>query len=137
MTLELTWQGLSSLHKGYFSNAEAMSVLAAELGEAVGRRTLKVQVGWDSEAHQGSIRLGLVGNEVPGLIVGNTVQTAALVPLTRALAAYRDAVAGWFDIRVLSFRILVAVGKRCEVQVVGAHPLDGTLLSECRSLPRQ
>jgi hypothetical protein len=135
--LELTWQGLSSLHKGYFSNDAAIDVLTAGLGETVGRQTMKVQVEWDSEAQQGSIRLGLVGNELPGLFVGNAVQTAALVPLTRALAAYRDAVAGGFDIRVLSFRILVGVGDRCEVQVVGDYPPDGTQLSECRSLPRQ
>jgi hypothetical protein len=122
---------LGALHKGYFADAEATTVLAVELGETLGRRALRLQVGWDSEASQGSIRLGLVGNELPGLFVGNAVQTAALVPLTRALAGYRDVVAGRFDLRVLSFRILVGVGERCEVQVVGAHPPDGTQLSAC------
>jgi hypothetical protein len=131
VTLEFTWQGMSALHKGYFADADATTVLAVELGETVGRRTLNLQVGWDSEAHQGSIRLGLVGNELPGLFANNGVQTAALVPLTRALAGYREAVASRFDIRVLSFRIRVGVGDRCEVQVVGIHPRDGTQLSEC------
>jgi hypothetical protein len=132
VSLKLTWQGLSSLHQGYFADGEATRVLAEELGEVVGRRVLKVQVGWDSEAQLGSIRLALAGNEVPGLFVGNTLQTAALVPMTQALASYRDAVAGRFDLRVLSFRILVGVGKRCEVQVEGAYPPDGTQLSACR-----
>jgi len=136
VSLKLTWKGLGALHKGYFADAEATTVLAVELGETLGRRALSLQIGWDSEAHQGSIRLGLVGNELSGLFVGNVVQTAALVPLTRALAGYRDAVAGRFDVRVLSFRILVGVGERCEVQVVGDHPPDGTQISECGALPR-
>ena len=137
VSLALPWKGVGVLHQGYFSDAEAATVLAVELGETVGRRPLNLQIGWDSEVHEGSIRLVLAGNELPGLFAGNRVQTAALVPLTRALAGYRDAVAGRFDVRVLSFRVSVGVGDRCEVQVVGAHPPNGTQLSECKDSLRK
>lgn len=65
---------------------------------------------------------------------GSGVDLAPLVPLGRALAAYRDRVSGHFDVRVASFRVgasFVRGSYLCNAWLGGQHPPDGSTFSPC------
>ena len=128
--VSLRWSGVGALHQGYFSDSEALAGLGAALGVHLGRRSLDLQVGWNSEDSVGTIRLFLDESDLPGVLEGGG-DASALLPIMKSLAAYRDTVAGRYDIRVLSFQIRIAVGETCELEAVGDYPPDGSEVSAC------
>jgi len=129
--VSLRWSGVGALHQGYFSDREALTLLGSALGEQIGSRDIDVQIGWNAEDSLGAVILFLQAEDLPGVERG-TGDASALVPLMKALARYRDMVAGRYDIRVLSFQVRVAVGDLCEVEAVGAYPPDGSEVSACK-----
>jgi len=129
----LSWSGIGGLHRSYFSDAQALEGLVIALGEGLQGGAVVVEIGWDQEQHRGTIQAQLEPSSLRGgleLPLGG-VALGRLVPVTQALARYRDEVAGRYDIRVLSFHLEVQLGGVCEVRAVGEHPPDGNEVSPC------
>jgi len=131
--MELAWSGVGGLHQSYFSDAQALSGLRKALSEGLGGGAVVVEVAWDNEKHRGTIRAQLEHTSVKGgfRLEAGGVALGRLVPVTQALARYRDEVAGRYDIRVLSFHLEVSLSGQCQVRAVGEHPPDGNDLSPC------
>ena len=129
----LAWSGIGGLHRSYFSDSQAVEGLASSLGEGLQGGTVVVEIGWDQEKHRGTIQAQLGPSNLRGglELPQGGVALGRLVPVTQALARYRDDVAGRYDIRVLSFHLEVQLGGACEVRAVGEHPPDGNEVSPC------
>ncbi len=135
--LELAWSGIGANAQGYFADSDALESLAEELRPRLAQAVV-LRVHYDSATFVGNIRLQLApGDLVQPLATGEGwVAPGGLVPLTRALADYRDEVGGRFDIRLLSFGIgidLLGV-QPCGVEVGGELPPDGSELATCLHL---
>lgn len=61
---------------------------------------------------------------------GERVDLSALLPASRALARYRDAVAVQIERRLATFTLELALGA-CRLQLAGQLPPDGTSFSAC------
>jgi len=131
----LVWQGIGNLHRSFFSNAEAVSLLSTGLAGRV-EGPANIYVRHDGVEYVGSIRLQLrpdtlqieVGTE------GDVIALQDLTPLTAALAGFRSYVAGHFDFRVESFSVGLESFRgphSCIFGVAGEHPPDGLLVSPC------
>lgn len=131
----LVWQGISSLHKGFFSDPKAVGDLGEGLADTV-KGPANVYVRFDSERREGQIHLQLRPDELtlPMKIEGGHVPLQALAPITRALAAYRSAVAGRYDLRVENFEVGIESFRgphSCVFKAGGKPPPDGRLVSPC------
>lgn len=133
--IRLVFTGVGPLHKNFFSQPGPLGALTSALGPCLdGEATVRVT--WEE-----SIRLGHITLEVaPGslrcapVVRGDGVDLSALEPVGRALAAYRDAVAGTYDLRVASFRgelRLVRPGDDCLLRIGGDFPPDGSRWHAC------
>ncbi|NOY26199.1 MAG: hypothetical protein GXP62_10045 [Oligoflexia bacterium] len=135
MQVVLVWQGISSLHKSFFSNSQATTALSLGLAGTV-QGPANIYVRYDSVEFLGTIRLQLRPGTLR-LVVrhdGDLIRLSDLAPVTRALAAYRSAVASHYDIRVESFRVGIESFRgptSCIFGVAGTPPPDGSLLSPC------
>ncbi len=70
-------------------------------------------------------------------VTGEVLSVAQLTPITVALAAYRDAIAGRFDIRIQSFVVGLDRTKgpaQCRIGIGGTPPPDGSELDPCLTL---
>ena len=133
--LEITWDGIGRLYRSFFQDREAVTELATRLGPYV-KAPAQVVIRYDSENFVGDIRVrvppgGLVAapRETDGVVA-----LSDLVPIMRALAVYRDTVAGRFDIRVRSFRIGIEGfrgPRHCLAVPAGQPPPDGRTVSPC------
>ncbi len=137
--VELAWSGVGGLHQSYFSDAKAVDGLRKALDEGLMGGAVVVEMVWDSEKHRGTIRAQVEPSSVRGGFKLETggVALGRLVPVTRALARYRDDVAGRYDIRVLSFHLEVLMAGQCEVRAAGDLPHDGHEVSPCVSVGTQ
>ncbi len=133
--IQLRFTRISGLHRGYFGQ----EALVAALGKALGRctdHTVEVHVSWSQEALTGRIQAILPPGTTacgPTAVPGG-FDLRPLVPITQALARYRDAVAGTSDFRISSFQVGVdLVGARtvCRLRIAGQHPPDGTRFHPC------
>ena len=133
--LEITWDGIGRLYKSFFQDREAVTELATRLGPYV-KAPAQVLIRYDSEDFVGDIRLRVPPD---GLVAApreqdGVVALSDLVPIMRALAVYRDSVAGRFDIRVQSFRIGIEGfrgPRHCLAVPAGQPPPDGRTISPC------
>lgn len=133
--VELQWTGIGPLHKGFFSDREAVTRLAADLAGEV-RDPVPIAVRYDSKNFFGQVRLLLDPEALlrPVAASGDTVRLQDLSPLTEALASYRSDVAGRFDVRLGSFEVgieSVRTGRACVFRLAGPPPPDGRLISPC------
>ena len=132
--LELVWSGIGANSQGYFADSQALASLSGALRPSLAEAVV-LRLHYDSASFAGDIRLQLApGALVQALVTGESwVAPGGLVPLTRALADYRNDVGGRFDMRLLSFGIgLDLLGPQtCKVEVGGALPPDGSELATC------
>jgi len=132
----LVWQGIGQLHKGFFSDSALVTRLSADLGGLVASPA-NIYVRYDSKVFVGSIRLQLRPDTLtlPVATTGDdVVRLQDLAPITTALATYRSAVAGRFDLRVESFAVGIESFRGphgCVFGVVGQAPPDGRVVSPC------
>lgn len=131
----LVWDGIGQLHKGFFSDQEAVTELATDLAGHL-RPPADVHIRYNSQEIIGDIVLRLApdGLVAPVAVSGEQVNLQALAPITTALASYRSNVAARFDFRVESFRVSIESfrGHRvCQFSLAGAPPPDGRLISPC------
>ena len=133
--VELQFFGVGPLHKGFFTDPEAVTALSRALGPCV-EGTAQVRVRWDAEERIGRLRLKVPPDGLTCLPVTTDEgwDLSPLEPVGRALAAYRDRVAGAFDYRLASFRLGVSFTRgshQCVLKAAGQHPPDGTRWSPC------
>ncbi len=131
----LVWEGIGQLHKGFFSDQEAVTELAVDLGGHL-KPPADIHIRYDSQEMIGSIRLRLAPDALvhPVIAEGNRIDLQALAPITTALAGYRSGVAARFDFRVESFKVGIESyrGPRvCAFSLAGPPPPDGKLVSPC------
>jgi hypothetical protein len=133
--LVLVWNGISALHKSFFSTQDVVTRLAGALQGTI-QPPANVHIRFDSKRHKGWIQLQLrpetlrlsVGGE------GDLVRLQDLAPITTALATYRSTVAGRYDVRVESFHVGIESYRgpvRCVFGVGGLKPPDGKTVSSC------
>lgn len=135
--VELQFEGVGDLHRRWFSDRAIVTALSEGLAPCVRDRAV-VRMAWDEPTFTGTIRLyvdraSLACNPPRG----ESVDLGAIEPIGRALAAYRDAVANTFDLRVSSFRIeLEALDgtQLCRLTLGGQFPPDGTSWAPCADL---
>lgn len=133
--VEVQWDGIGALHKGFFSDREAMTRLAEDLAPWM-KDTVQLHIRYDQEEHVGSLVIQVAPDQlrVPVRVLEGFVGLAVLAPLTTALATFRDDVAGRFDFRVASFHLGLDFFRgpaHCRVTAAGEHPPDGKLVSPC------
>lgn len=131
----LVWQGISNLHKGFFSDPQATSDLSVGLAGTVDAPA-NVYVRYDSKDFTGSVRLQLRPDtlRLPVRHQGEVVALSDLAPVTRALAAYRNDIAGRYDLRLQSFTVGIESFRgadACVFGVAGTPPPDGSVVSPC------
>lgn len=132
--IRLGFVRLSELYRGFFGDPRFVGALGTVLGPCVSGE-VPVRIEWDQSKLQGRIALGAPSSlRCLPAVDGDAVDLAPLQPVGQALARYRDAVAGSFDLRVSSFVVEVevgAVGSSCALRLLGQHPPDGSTWSPC------
>lgn len=136
--VELQTISISPLFRGFFGDPRFTKALQDDLGACVDGLTV-VQVSYNEAERIGFLRLVV---EEPGFrcqptVGGGRVDLSPLAPAAAALARYRDAVSGSYDIRIRSFRIMIE-GRNskamCVLRAAGQHPPDGSTFSPCVEL---
>lgn len=138
MKVELDWFGVGPLYQGFFSTPSAVAALGESLGACLGQ-TAQVWISYDSVEFVGRIVLKVPPDAsiCRASDSGGAVDLSGLVPLTQAIAAYRDRISSAYDYRVASFRVGVLYtrgAKTCTVWAAGQHPPDGTRYDPCVDL---
>ncbi len=136
--VEITWDGIGALYKGFFSSQEALTQLSLRLASHV-KPPAQLRISWDQEHMLGGLRLVVPpgGFVQPPTIRDGALDLDALAPISVALAGYRDAVAGRYDIRVQSFVVGIDLYRgpaHCRVGIAGTPPPDGSELDVCLTL---
>lgn len=133
--MEITWDGIGPLHKGYFQEREALTRLSQDLSPWL-TETVQLHVRYDSEEFIGHILIQVPPDQLrsPPSVVEGLFQLSALAPLTTALGTYRDDLAARFDFRIANFEIGLDFYRgpvHCRIGAAGAPPPDGTVVSPC------
>lgn len=138
--VELYFHGMTPLHRGFFSDQDAVGQLGVDLGECLVDNA-QIWVVWSETERIGHIYLkavpGVLGACLPQM-ADDTLFVDALAPVGVALATYRDQIAAKYDFRVSSFRIGISATRgvnQCALWAAGSHPPDGRSWSPCVSLP--
>lgn len=134
--VELRFFGVGELHKGFLSDPALVGKLGKALGPCV-TDTAQVLIRWNADERVGWIQL-----KVPpeGLACMPTAHPeggwdlSPLVPVTTALADYRDGAAANYDFRFASFHVGTSFTRganQCLLRIAGQHPPDGSAFSPC------
>lgn len=136
--LEMQFQGVSNLFRGFFLDQEVVSALAVELGACFSEQTV-VLVAFDQEKHLGTITVQAEPHMLQCMAKrsGTGVDLSNLRPIGRALGNYRDGVSGKYDLRLASFHTGITLIKgmnHCQFWLGGQYPPDGSAWSRCPSI---
>ena len=131
----MVWEGIASLHKGFFAEADFVEQLGRDLAGHV-EPPVNVHVSFDSNRHIGRIVLRLLPDTGIDLWKGgeSEVQLSSLSPVLQALSRYRSSVAQRFDTRVNAFRVGIDSfrgAQHCRFGAAGTPPPDGTVVDRC------
>jgi hypothetical protein len=133
--IQIRFYTVSGLHQGYFARAKGVRAL----GEGMGLCTpdpVTVDVSWKQAKLEGRIlaimpeKLGACAPSVSG----RSVDVAALLPMSKALSAWRTYVAATSDLRINAFQVGLQFGEgdeSCVMFVGGQHPADGSTFVPC------
>lgn len=137
----LVWDGISPLHKSFFTDGPAVAQLGRDLVGSV-EVPANVYVAFDSNRHIGRIHLRLLPGTGRGLSAAKntSVDLNKISPILQALARYRSAVAARYDTRVEAFRIGLEAfrgPKHCLFGAAGTLPPDGTVIDPCVQINSQ
>lgn len=134
--VELRFFGVGELHKGFLSDPSLVGRLGKELGSCV-NGTAQVLIRWNAEERVGWIQLKVPPDGLACMPVAHPSggwDLTPLVPVTRALANYRDGAAANYDFRFASFTVGASFTRganQCLLKIAGQHPPDGTAFSPC------
>lgn len=139
--VELIWDGIGPLYKGFFTAQEPLTELALRLASHV-VPPAQLHVSWDQAEMLGGIRLVVPpgGFRHEPTVTDGVLAVDPLTPITVALAAYRDDVSARFDIRIQSFVVGLDRTKgpaQCRIGIAGTPPPDGADLDPCLTLNGQ
>lgn len=134
--IELRFFGVGELHKGFLSDTGIVGALGTGLGGCV-NGTAQVLARWNAEERVGWLQLkvppgGLLCMPQPHPEGGWDL--SPLVPVSQALAGYRDGAAAQYDFRFASFNVGISFTRgahQCLLRLAGQHPPDGTKFSAC------
>lgn len=133
--VQIRFTTVGPLHQGFFGKSSAVR----QLGEGLGSCTdhaVDVDVVWSQKDLEGRIIASVPPESsvcAPTLTDG-VVDLTPLVPTTRAVARYRDTVAGFSDFRIANFVVAADIqrqGTICRIRAAGQHPPDGTRFHPC------
>lgn len=133
--LQIQFEGVGPLYQGFFRSAEPGERLARAASSCVGD-AVYLYVSFSEEEHLGRLTLRVepdVASCRP-LPTDTGWDFSPTVPLSTALAAYRDELAAAYDMRLASFEVRVAYRtdrSLCTVEARGSHPPDGTTFGAC------
>jgi hypothetical protein len=133
--VRLQFGSVSRLHQGYFGDPKMLAPLREGIaGCALG--PTDVLVSYDSEKRIGRIVLyaDTSGLRCKPEATAKGFDLQPVIPVTQAMARYRDKVAAMRDYRVSNFRIgvnFVQGVKLCTLWSSGQYPPDGTTWSPC------
>ena len=133
--VRLQFDSISQLHRGYFGDPVMLAPLEKGLASCALGPT-DVVISYDSEKHIGRMVLyaDTSGVRCSPKATPSGYDLSPLVPVTQAMAAYRDKLAALRDYRISSFRIGVNFMKglqMCTLWSAGQYPPDGTTWSPC------
>ena len=133
--IELIWNGIGPLYKGFFTEQVPLTELSKRLAPHVAPPA-QLHISWDQDAMLGGIRLEVPpgGFRTEPTVTEGVLSVSQLTPITVALAAYRDAIAGRFDIRIQSFVVGLDRTRgpaQCRIGITGTPPPDGANLDPC------
>jgi hypothetical protein len=139
--VNLRFTTVGNLHQGFFADPPGVRALGAALGACTGH-AVDLDVVWSQEDLEGRIFAQIpVGTWSCSPTAGaDAVDLAPLVPAARAVARYRDQVAGMSDFRISSFVVgvdLVRTTHTCRIRAIGQHPPDGTRFHPCPMIDGQ
>jgi hypothetical protein len=133
--VELHFYSVSELYRGFFSEPAAVGALGRALGSCLDQPA-QVVISYDMETRIGRITLRVppgASRCVP--VIGDEhLDLAAIVPMGEALAAYREAVAASFDLRVSNFEVRLQHTQgaaTCVLRAKGDHPTTGRVWGRC------
>lgn len=135
VAVELQFQGVGGLFRGFFTEPELVAQLGVELGPCIEGGLAVVVITWSEETRIGTITVSAEPEMIrckPG--GGSGLDMTPLEPIGRALANYRDAVSGRFDVRIASFRTglkLISGMNHCAFWSGGQYPPDGSQWKRC------
>ena len=131
----LEFTGLSPLHQGFFQDVKMVASLGEALSSCVNGPVV-LAADYDTPTRVGVLELHVDRAQlkcVPSMD-GEALALAPWVSIGRSLAAYRDAVAGRYDLRLGSFRTRLRLTRQvdaCTFELTGQYPPDGTTWSPC------
>ena len=136
--VELHFHGVGQLYQRFFSDPAAVGALGRALGPCL-TETAQLIITYDSERRIGRIRLRVPPGGARCVPMGadTSLSLAPIEPVGLALAAYRDALAASFDLRIQSFEIglqFTRGTRTCVLTAAGDHPASGRLWDPCVGL---
>lgn len=133
--VDLVFQRISKIHRGFFVQKQARKRLEKSLGNCFDDQ-VQVEVRYDNEALKGAIVLVMVpgAGRCDAVLDDTSVELQPWASIGKALADYRDYVAGTSDYRIMNFAVGIRLEHRdvdCEWWIGGQHPPDGSLWEPC------
>jgi len=133
--IQLRFTSVSKLHQGFFLRDTGLRSLGKDLG-ACTDHTVGVDIVWNDKEFEGRLvaRIPRQSSTCEPELAPDGLDLQPLTAIARALARYRDDVAGRSDFRIASFKVAVDVVSRgavCRFSAGGQHPPDGSTFSHC------
>lgn len=133
--VQLRFSGVSGLHQGFFMRDSGLRGLGQGLATCT-EHAVAVDVVWNQEELEGRLvaEALLDSSTCAPRAIDDGIDVRELTSLSRAVAAYRDDVAGRSDFRIANFKVAVdavALGTVCRFRAAGQHPPDGTSFDRC------
>lgn len=133
--IQLSFTSVSKLHQGFFLRDSGLVKLGKDLGGCT-EHTVAVDVVWNDKDFEGRVvaRIPRQSSTCEPESIADGLDLEPLTAVAKALARYRDDVAGRSDFRIASFKIAVDVisrGTSCRFSAGGQHPPDGSTFSNC------
>ena len=131
----LSFESISNLHRGFFMQTAGVQQLGQSLGACFSDR-VTVEVSYSNADLRGRILLvsTMDAMECQPSVTKDALDLKSWVPIGRALATFRDYVAGTSDFRISNFQVGIRVeyGQgSCTWMIAGQNPPDGTLWNGC------
>lgn len=137
-SLELRFTNVSALHRRFFSDPELVAPLA-EAVAACADAPVPLVITYDGETREGHVVLDLSREALRCAPErrGELVDVSALLPLTKAVARYRNEVGASKDMRVYAFEAGLFVRDGigwASLWAFGQEPADGSTVHPCVGL---
>jgi hypothetical protein len=133
--IQLRFTSVSQLHQGFFLREQGLRRLGRDLAPCTDH-AVAVDVVWSQQDLEGRLvaEVPRQSSRCEPLPIDGGLDLEPLTAVARAMATYRDDVAGRSDFRIANFKIAVDVVSRatvCRFSAAGQHPPDGSSFDRC------